>query len=85
MRIIRIIVSMAGKIDKIDPLVQLADRWAKSIGRRKAMGRLLSRNVAGGTAEKICYGRYPSTPREILAEILKEELEKDGFAIVEAS
>jgi len=49
------------------------------------MGRLLSRNVAGGTAEKICYGRYPSAPREILAEILKEELMKDGFVIVEAS
>lgn len=76
---------MVAKLDKRDPLVQLADRWAKSIGRRKAMGRLLGRNVAGGTAEKICYGRYPSVPREMLADILKEELEKDGFVLDKAS
>jgi len=76
---------MNGKKQKTDPLVQLADSWAKKIGRRAAMGRLLNRNVAVATAEKICYGRYYSSPREILADILKEELFKDGFVGSEAS
>lgn len=85
MRKIRIIGCMSVKDGKIDPLVELADRWAKKIGRRQAIGRLLSRNVSVAAAEKICYGRYQSSPREILAEILKEELMKDGFEIIEAS
>lgn len=76
---------MSDKSVKTDPLVELADRWAKEIGRRQAVGRLLSRNVSIATAEKICYGRYYSSPREMLADILKDELMKDGFAIEQAS
>lgn len=68
-------------MSKVDPLVTMASRWAKKIGRRQAMSRLLMRNVSSGTAEKVCYGRYVSSPREALAEILKEEMSKDGFAV----
>lgn len=68
-------------MSKTDPLVSMASRWAKKIGRRQAMSRLLARNVSSATAEKVCYGRYPSAPREILADILKEEMSKDGFAV----
>lgn len=64
-----------------EALAKLAPRWAKKIGRTQAISRLLQRDVSVATAEKLCTGRYPSVPREKLAEILSDEMSKDGFTV----
>jgi hypothetical protein len=78
-RKVRIFDSKRLGMQQNDPLVNMTSRWAKKIGRRVAMSRLLSRDVAAATAEKLCTGRYKSSPRERLADILREEMAKDGF------
>lgn len=62
-------------------LARMAPKWAKKIGSKRAIARLLARDVSVAAAEKLCAGRYPSEPRDKLAEILAEEMSKDGFTL----
>jgi hypothetical protein len=55
--------------------------WLEKIGRREAMKRLIGRGVALTTVEKLLAGRYYSTPRDMLAGIIIEEMGRDGFSV----
>ena len=57
--------------------------WAKAIGHSVAIRRLVLRNLGVSTAEHLCHGRYKPTPREMLAQVLAEEMAKDGFLITD--
>lgn len=55
--------------------------WADEIGVNLAIARLIQRDVGVRTASRLCKGQYDSKPRGMLENILKEELEKDGFSL----
>jgi hypothetical protein len=56
-------------------------QWAKTIGEKQAFIRLVSRGVSATAAQLIIKNRYVSTPKQIFASILLEEIQKDGFLI----
>lgn len=60
-------------------ITKAVNLWSKKIGRKEAKKRLVARDVQAVTADKLCRGKYDSDPREWLAEILLEEMAKDGF------
>jgi len=62
-------------------LVRKAESWAKQIGQKEAIKRLVARDVAVTTSEKLCTGRYFSQPRQWLSVILLEEMSKDGLTL----
>lgn len=55
--------------------------WAKAIGENQAIARLIFRDVGVRTASRLCKGQYDSTPRGMLANILREEIKKDGITV----
>jgi len=57
--------------------------WAEKIGHSDAIKRLVNRNLGVSTADHLCHGRYRATPREMLAQVLMEEMAKDGFVLPE--
>lgn len=59
--------------------LKLVKRWVKKISKKEAIRRLADRRLSPITAEKICGGRYPSVPRDLLATVLLEEMAKDGI------
>lgn len=61
----------------------MVNDWAKAIGYSVAIRRLVLRNLGVSTAEHLCHGRYRATPREMLAQVLMEEMAKDGFVLPE--
>lgn len=64
-----------------DSAIKLAKRWVKQVGVRPAIARLISRGVSVATADKICNGRYHSTPKDLLAEVLLDVMGQDGFTL----
>jgi hypothetical protein len=67
-------------MDEATRAVKAAKKWASKIGHTPAVMRLVSNGVAISTAEKICAGRYESTPRSKLTKVLIKEMKKDGFS-----
>lgn len=66
-----------------DQITKLVKTWAEKIGHTEAIKRLVARNVAVSTADKLCAGRYESTPRDLLAQVLVEEMAKDGVSLAD--
>lgn len=62
-------------------IAKLISKWAKHVGRGPAIGRLIERGVNVSVAEKLCTGRYKSEPRDLLANVLLDEMAKDGFRL----
>lgn len=60
-------------------LIKSAKEWSDKIGRNVAVDRLVAGGMARVTAVRICRGSYPSTPKELLARVLRAELARDGF------
>lgn len=60
----------------------MAKEWADQIGYKRAVGRLVSREVSTRAAELICSGEYPSEPKA-LRRVLIEEMRKDGFTLAD--
>ena len=58
-----------------------ARNWVKKIGKKEAMKRLVVRGVALSTAYKVCSMKYESTPGTLFAEVLIDEMEKDGISL----
>lgn len=72
---------MVPNMMKNDCLLQLAKKWAHSVGNKKATFRLCHRGLGYSTADQICRGRYKSTPNGITAAVIAEEMAKDGFSL----
>ena len=66
---------------KKSDLQKMVETWAKKIGEREALVRLLERKVSQSTADKLIRGVYLSEPGDLIRSILIEELEKDGFTL----
>lgn len=60
-------------------LVQRVKQWSDKIGREEAVEKLVSGGIARVTAARICRGSYPSTPKELVARVLRTALAKDGW------
>lgn len=60
-------------------IVKEAPRWARIIGRRNAIKRLVLRDFSASTAEKLCSGRYSSKLGDEKADAVLEEMQLDGF------
>lgn len=63
----------------------LVTLWVEKVGKKEALRRLVIQEVPPVTAEKIVSGRYVSTPRDLLAKVLREEMAKDGLNLESAS
>lgn len=74
-------VPYISRMSRNEEIMRLVKSWAEKIGHRTAIKRLVNRNIAVTTADKLCAGRYESVPRDLLAETLLEEMAKDGFAL----
>ncbi len=61
----------------------LLSKWVDKIGKNAAVKRLINKGVAVHTAEKLCGGRYTSTPRDLLMKTFLREMSKDGFRLPE--
>lgn len=68
-------------MSKNEKVLKLVPEWASSIGQTTAMRRLIDRGLGLSTADKMVHGRYGSTPKDVVAEILIDEMAKDGFKI----
>lgn len=64
-----------------DKLKQKTYEWAQAVGMNKAIARLIERDVGVRTASRLARNQYESEPRGMLANILKEEMAKDGFSL----
>lgn len=64
-----------------DQALRLVRAWVEKVGRKDALRRLVIQEVPPVTADKIISGRYSSTPRDLLAKVLLEEMAKDGFTL----
>jgi hypothetical protein len=60
-------------------LVDQVKQWSDKIGRKTAVERLVQGGISPVTATRICGGRYKSTPKELVARVLRAELSKDGL------
>jgi hypothetical protein len=63
--------------------LKLVRPWVQKIGRSEAKKRLSDRKISLATADKIVRNDYPSTPGELITEILLEEMAKDGFSLAD--
>lgn len=64
-----------------EQIAKLVADWTKQVGKRQALVRLISRGVPTSTAEKLATGRYDSEPRDLLADVLENEMAKDGVTL----
>jgi hypothetical protein len=60
-------------------LIALVHRWVDRVGTKTVIKRLVIRGVAPSTAEKISHKRYQSNPRDLLEQVLLEEMAVDGI------
>lgn len=70
---VRYITNMSNK-----DLVQRVKEWSDKVGRDTAIQRLVDGGLARVTAARICRGSYPSTPKELVARVLRAAIAKDG-------
>ena len=61
-------------------LVQRVKEWSDRVGREQAVETLVNGGISRITAARICRGSYPSTPKELVARVLREAIAKDGRA-----
>jgi hypothetical protein len=70
----------AMKVNKM--AVEMAPTWARKIGRRQAVRRLIATDLfAATTAFKICSGTYKSTLSDERADVMVREMLSDGFSL----
>ncbi len=62
-------------------VLALTQQWVKKKGKRAALQALVGGGVSVPVADKIVGHRYPSIPREDLAEKLIAVIAKDGFKL----
>lgn len=68
-------------MDRNEAVLKMVGSWVSKVGRRDAMKRLIARGLALTTVDKLISLRYTSTPRDMLAEVLLEEMAKDGITV----
>lgn len=70
-------------MSKSEQAIRLVRSWALKIGPHEARKRLVLRDLAPTTATLIVSGRYVSTPTPVTANILLEEMAKDGITLTD--
>jgi len=71
-------------LTKNERILRLVKDWVAKIGEGEVKRRLVMRGVGLSTADHIAHFRYRSTPKELLASILEDEMKKDGLEIKHA-
>lgn len=64
-------------------LKQAVIEWSDKIGAHKARARLAERKLSTSLIDKLLGGRYPSTLKPLYAEVLAQEMAKDGFVLTD--
>jgi hypothetical protein len=68
-------------MNRNERVLRLVPVWADKIGGQNAKIRLINRKIGLSTADKMVRRCYHSTPGDRVADILLEEMAKDGISL----